>query len=116
MVLRCRKACATYVNSRSPLLTNELHSQYGGQHQGGINTPAQFSLVMLFTGASGEQHDYTDGWSIDGLFLYTGEGQQGDLTFMCGNTAIRDHVTNGKDFHLFAYVRTGQTPSAERVT
>jgi 5-methylcytosine-specific restriction enzyme A len=62
---------------------------------------------MLFMGESGEQHGYTDGWSADGLFLYTGEGQQGDMTFVRGNAAIRDHLANGKDLHLFAQVRTG---------
>jgi HNH endonuclease len=84
-----------------------LHDRYGGQRQGGISTPSLFPFIMLFTGESGEQHGYTDGWSADGLFLYTGEGQQGDMAFVRGNAAIRDHVTHGKDIHLFAQVRTG---------
>ena len=39
--------------------------------------------------------------------LYTGEGQRGDMDFVRGNLAIRDHVANGKDLHLFEYVQTG---------
>ena len=85
----------------------DLHDQYGGQRQGGISTPSQHQLILLFTGESGEQHGYADGWSADGLFLYTGEGQQGDMAFIRGNAAIRDHIDNGKDLHLFAQVKKG---------
>ena len=28
----------------------DLHGHYGGQQQGGISTPAGYSLVFLFTG------------------------------------------------------------------
>jgi 5-methylcytosine-specific restriction protein A len=49
------------------------------------------------SGEGGEQHGYADGWSADGLFLYTGEGQQGDMAFVRGNAAIRDHIDNGKE-------------------
>jgi len=62
---------------------------------------------MLFTGEQGHRYGYRDGWSEDGLFLYTGEGQKGDMTFVRGNLAIRDHAENGKDLHLFEYVRRG---------
>jgi 5-methylcytosine-specific restriction protein A len=86
---------------------SELHNRYGGQRQGGISTPAHHPLILLFTGASGEQHGYTDGWSGDGLFLYTGEGQQGDMMFVRGNAAIRDHLANGKDLHLFTQASKG---------
>jgi 5-methylcytosine-specific restriction protein A len=85
----------------------DLHDQYGGQRQGGISTPSQYPFILLFTGESGEQHGYMDGWSADGLFLYTGEGQQGDMTFIRGNAAIRNHINDGKDLHLFAQVKKG---------
>lgn len=85
----------------------DLHSVFGGQQQGGISTPAQHRFVMLFTSHSGEQHGYVDGWSPDGTFLYTGEGQHGDMSFTRGNAAIRDHAVNGKDLHLFGYESKG---------
>lgn len=56
----------------------DLHRDYGGQQQGGICTPSRFPIVLLFTGESGTQHGYRDGWQNDGLFLYTGEGQRGE--------------------------------------
>ena len=82
----------------------DLHAAYGGQGQGGISTPASHPFLLLFTGESGEIYGYRDGWEPDGTFRYTGEGQVGDMTFVRGNAAIRDHAANGKDLHLFAIV------------
>lgn len=80
---------------------NEIHDPYGGQWQGGISTPGDWPLVFLFTGKSGEQYGYKDGWDENGVFLYTGEGQVGHMEFKAGNRAIRDHTMAGKDLHLF---------------
>jgi 5-methylcytosine-specific restriction protein A len=85
----------------------DLHQRYGGQQQGGISTPADHNLIFLFTGETGQPYGYQDQWTDDGLFLYTGEGQQGDMTFVRGNRAVRDHVADGKDLHLYEYVRSG---------
>ncbi len=79
-----------------------LHTRVGGQQQGGISTPAKHNLILLFTGEQGEQYGYSDGWSADGIFLYTGEGQRGDMEFVRGNRAVRDHERTGKDIHLFS--------------
>src|SRR5947207_12516277 len=73
-----------------------LHEKFGGQRQGGISTPAKASFVLLITGESGKQHGYSDEWTNDGTFLYTGEGQRGDMRFVGGNRAIHDHRENGK--------------------
>jgi 5-methylcytosine-specific restriction protein A len=37
----------------------------------------------------------------DGTFIYTGEGQEGDMEFKRGNRAIRDHEKDGYELHLF---------------
>tara|TARA_R110000796_G_scaffold26133_9_gene72876 strand:- start:14585 stop:15676 length:1092 start_codon:yes stop_codon:yes gene_type:complete len=80
----------------------DIHGVYGGQWQGGISTPAQFPYVFIFTGDSGEQYGYEDGWLGDGTtYLYTGEGQRGDMAFKGGNAAIRDHAEEGKALLLF---------------
>jgi 5-methylcytosine-specific restriction protein A len=80
----------------------DLHSKYLGQEQGGISTPRDHPLIFLFTGSAGERHGYTDAWEEDGkVFRYYGEGQQGDMQFVRGNSAIRDHAESGKDLHLF---------------
>ena len=54
-----------------------------------------------FTGSSGQQYGYEDGWDEDGVFIYTEEGQSGDMRFIAGNKAIRDHLENGKEILLF---------------
>ena len=74
-----------------------LHQQYGGQQQGGSSSPSQHKFILLFTGEMGGQYGYSDSWTEDGLFLYTGEGQPGDMTFIRGNAAIRDHLEDAKD-------------------
>lgn len=80
----------------------DIHGRYGGQQQGGICTPARVPCLFLFTGPGGEQHGYRDGWDGDDrVFLYTGEGQSGDMEFARGNLAVRDHAANGRDLHLF---------------
>ncbi len=79
----------------------DLHQEFGGQRRGGISTPAKAPFVMLITGDSGKRHGYVDEWTEEGLFLYTGEGQHGDMTFSKGNLAVRDHAENGKSLFLF---------------
>ena len=74
---------------------NDIHDPYGGQRQGGISTPKDQPFVFLFTGESGEQYGYRDGWDVNGVFLYTGEGQVGDMEFRVGNRAVRDHGHGG---------------------
>lgn len=86
----------------------EIHEPYGGQWQGGISTPANQPFIFLFTGESGEQYGYRDGWDQNGVFLYTGEGQVGPMEFTRGNRAIRDHAKDGKDLHLFESLGKGR--------
>lgn len=85
----------------------ELHQEYGGQEQGGISTPANNPIIFIFSGSSGEQHGYSDGWDEENYFNYSGEGQKGDMKFTKGNLAIRDHVKNGKSIYLFEFESKG---------
>jgi 5-methylcytosine-specific restriction protein A len=85
---------------------DDLHKNYGGQIQGGISTPSKHDFIMLFTSTTGEQYGYSDGWNEED-YLYTGEGQEGDMSFVRGNLAIRDHEETGKSLHLFKYVSRG---------
>lgn len=88
-------------------IRREIHHQYGGQQQTGISTPADYPVILLFTGEQSEDFGYHDGWTRQGVFLYTGEGQRGDMDFSRGNRAIRDHIEDGKDLHLFEYIDSG---------
>ncbi len=86
---------------------SDIHSKYGGQERGGISTPAKFPYIFIFTGNNGEQYGYTDGYNKEGVFNYTGEGQEGDMKMTKGNLAIRDHQKNRKSIYLFEKVETG---------
>jgi 5-methylcytosine-specific restriction enzyme A len=79
----------------------DIHEVFGGQEQGGICTPKGVPFLFLFTGETGGQHGYHDSWGQDGTFAYTGEGQSGDMDFVRGNKAIRDHLIDGRDLLLF---------------
>lgn len=80
---------------------SDLHDQYGGNRQGGIANCANHPLIFIFTGKTGEQYGYEDGWDEDNFFHYTGEGQKGDMTFSKGNMAILKHQENKKQVFLF---------------
>lgn len=83
----------------------EIHGVYGGQGQGGISTPSKRPMILLFTSDAGKNYGYQDQFRPDGMFLYTGEGQVGNMEMIRGNAAIRDHEKAGKHLHLFEYVK-----------
>jgi 5-methylcytosine-specific restriction enzyme A len=85
----------------------DIHGRFGGQRQGGICTPKGHPVVIAFTGASGRQHGYADGWAADGVYRYFGEGQSGHMNWKGGNLAIRDHPANGEDLLLFQTLGDG---------
>ncbi|MDP1727261.1 MAG: HNH endonuclease [Bacteroidota bacterium] len=80
---------------------NDIHAIYGGNWQGGICPSASYPYIFIFSGKSGHQHGYKDGWDNPKVFTYTGEGQLGDMKFTRGNLALRDHLQNGKRVFLF---------------
>lgn len=83
----------------------EIHAPFGGSAQSGISTSSVFPVIFLFTGETGDQYGYRDGHTPSGAFLYTGEGQVGDMQFIRGNKAIQEHAANGKTLHLFEALR-----------
>ena len=79
----------------------DIHARYGGNGQSGIAPCANYPLVLLFTGPAGENHGYRDGWTSETDFLYSGEGQLGDMEMARGNRSIRNHEVDGRELHLF---------------
>ncbi|MCX6324654.1 MAG: HNH endonuclease, partial [Sphingobacteriales bacterium] len=79
----------------------DIHAVYGGNWQGGICPSSSYPFIFIFSGKSGHQHGYKDGWDNPNVFTYTGEGQAGDMKFTKGNLALRDHLLNGKRVFLF---------------
>jgi 5-methylcytosine-specific restriction enzyme A len=80
---------------------SDIHARYGGNWQSGICPSANFPYIFIFSGKTGHQHGYKDGWDNPDVFSYTGEGQSGDMQFTKGNLALRDHTKNGKRVFLF---------------
>jgi len=79
---------------------SELHDEFGGSRQSGISPSAKYRIIFLFSGSSGSQFGYKDEW-INGIFHYTGEGQVGDMEYSRGNFAIKNHLHDEKELHLF---------------
>ena len=80
---------------------SDIHAKYGGNWQSGICPSSKFPYIFIFTGKSGKQHGYEDGWDNPNVFTYTGEGQSGDMQFTRGNLALKDHQKNRKRVFLF---------------
>jgi hypothetical protein len=85
----------------------DIHAIYGGNGQSGISPSASYPYIFIFTGSAGTQHGYADRWENNNVFSYTGEGQQGDMEFIRGNLALRDHMLNGKRVFLFEQAGKG---------
>jgi 5-methylcytosine-specific restriction protein A len=58
-------------------------------------------LIVVVTGEEGRPFGYDDYWDDEGVFHYFGAGQEGDMEFVRGNLALRDHAQNGEDVHVF---------------
>ncbi|MEY4273178.1 MAG: hypothetical protein RL638_126 [Bacteroidota bacterium] len=92
---------------KSPFIPNQvykrslIHDEYGGNRQGGISPSAKVPYIFIFSGKSGAQYGYKDGWDNENIFSYTGEGQEGDMQFVKGNLALRDHKDRGMRVFLF---------------
>lgn len=84
---------------------SEIHDRFGGSRQSGISPCAEFPYIFIFSGKTGEQYGYHDEWLNDSVFHYTGEGKNGDMSFVRGNLALRDHFQNGKRVFLFKATR-----------
>jgi 5-methylcytosine-specific restriction protein A len=93
--------------SQSPFIPNQLykrsliHDEYGGNRQGGISPSAKVPYIFIFSGKSGAQYGYRDGWDNHNIFSYTGEGQVGDMQFIRGNLALKEHLNIGKRVFFF---------------
>jgi 5-methylcytosine-specific restriction protein A len=89
---------------------SEIHDKFGGSRRGGISPSAKQPYIFIFSGGSGKQYGYSDKWENKHVFVYTGEGQLGNMTFTKGNLALFKHMSMGNRVFLFlnemkAYVR-----------
>ncbi|MFC6719996.1 HNH endonuclease [Halovenus amylolytica] len=80
---------------------NDIHEKYGGNRYSGIAPCSDYPYVFIFFGESGEWHGYDDELTDSGIFYYTGEGRDGDMTMDGRNAAIRNHKQNRDELHVF---------------
>ena len=83
---------------------SEIHERFGGALYGGIQPSAQTPNIFVYSDpeTSADIYPY-DGWSDDqSVFLYTGEGRQGDQRLINGNKAILNHKSDGRILRVFA--------------
>ena len=86
----------------------DIHAVFGGAQQSGISPSKETPAIFVFTGQTGEKYGYPDRLDQSGVFLYSGEGQLGDMTFTRGNKALRDHAHDGRAVHLFTALGKGK--------
>tara|TARA_B100001173_G_C16017597_1_gene560438 strand:- start:111 stop:998 length:888 start_codon:yes stop_codon:yes gene_type:complete len=79
----------------------KLHKKYGGRVRYGISNCPKHPIIFIFSGETGKQYGYKDGWDDDKYFWYSGEGQIGNMEFTGGNKSLRDHEVNEKKVFLF---------------
>ncbi|MCS0470175.1 hypothetical protein MKU73_12845 [Curtobacterium flaccumfaciens pv. betae] len=82
----------------------ELHSRLGGgSWQDGITRVVKTNEMLVFTNDGGGEHGYGvhEGLRGDGLFRYSGQGQNGDQTLTGNNKALADSEAIGRPIRVF---------------
>lgn len=91
--------------AKQPILTYQLvEEQFGIKIAGfgrGINITQSTVVIISSVDKKKSGFVYHDHWTIDGDYIYSGEGKNGDQTMTLGNKAIIDAQRNGKPIHLF---------------
>lgn len=98
----------SFVVGKTYARRKDIHEAFGGGHQSGISPSASTPAIFVFTGQTGKKYGYPDRRDASGVFLYSGEGQVGDMTFKSGNKALRDHAREGRAVHLFTALGKGK--------
>ena len=95
---------AKYLDLSHCLTYQEVERDYGIQISGfgrGIN-PIKDSVVLISSiNKANDKFVYHDHWTVDGQYIYSGEGKNGDQTMTAGNLAIKNAEKDGKVIHLF---------------
>ena len=81
----------------------DLHDYFNGQQQGGISTPSDYPIILLFDTDRGQEYGYNDIWTEEGIFLWVGEGTRGDQKFTRGNKALLNHLEAEEEVFLFKH-------------
>ncbi|WP_336697130.1 hypothetical protein [Curtobacterium sp. USHLN213] len=82
----------------------ELHHRLGGgSWQDGITRVVKTNEMLVFTNDGGGKHGYGvhEGLRSDGLFRYSGQGQDGDQTVTSNNKDLADSEEIGRPIRVF---------------
>lgn len=81
----------------------ELHDRFGGSWQGGITRATKTDEMFVFTNIGGGEHGYGvhEGVRSDGVFRYSGQGQNGDQTLTANNKALAESEELGRPIRVF---------------
>jgi hypothetical protein len=97
-----------FVEGQSYNRKNDLHEHFGGNPRSGIAPCRKHPYIFLFTSPSGLEFGYEDEWRSEYMYVYTGEGQFGDMKMKRGNRAILNHIEDERELHLFQKVSQGE--------
>lgn len=91
--------------TRNPILTyQQVESQFNIKISGfgrGINpTPSSVVLISSINKSAGN-FVYHDKWTLDGDYIYSGEGKTGNQSMTKGNLAIKNASRDNKKIYLF---------------
>jgi 5-methylcytosine-specific restriction enzyme A len=86
----------------------EIHGRFGGNPRSGFSISKSHPAIFVFTSEEGKTYGYEDGWRGDGLLHITGEGQIGNMLFLRGNKAVRDHTKDGRVLLYFEDAKGGK--------
>lgn len=91
--------------ARQPILNyKQVESQFGITISGfgrGINSTPSCVVLISSIGKSKGNFVYHDKWTIEGEYIYSGEGKSGDQSMTKGNLAVKNTSSDGKEIHLF---------------
>ena len=91
--------------ARQPILTyQQVETQFGIRISGfgrGINPTTNTVVLISSINKAAGNFVYHDRWTVDGDYIYSGEGKTGDQKMTKGNLEIRDATRNCKKIHLF---------------
>lgn len=91
--------------ARQPIFTYEqVEKQFGIKISGfgrGINSTDTAVVLISSIGRADGKFVYHDKWTLEGDYIYSGEGKSGDQTMSKGNLALKNAAQDGKEIHLF---------------
>lgn len=91
--------------ARNPILTyQQVESQFNIKISGfgkGINPTTSSVVLISSVNKLDGKFVYHDKWTVDGDFVYSGEGKIGNQSMTKGNLAIKDASRDNKKIHLF---------------